>query len=287
MSAFGQPVTFNRKLYVRGAIPSTSGEDVLEYSPDCDQWAKLPPLEPIVDNFTLATLQGQLLVVGGRDESTHKNTRTILTFDEQSHEWIRSYPAMPRALARPAVIGYGDHLIVAGGECSDTNNWIPDVYILDIHSNKWILTSEQLPSPLGYYRMVLSADTLYLTLQFGSKDQSSDEKTVLRAHVPTLISGVMSGVWETFANIPYSHCSLIAIGNTLLTLGGTKKQFIFEPTTSVQIYSPTTKQWIKVGDLPERMSGCHCVSLLGELFVLGWYMNSSVYSSKPIFTTAL
>ena len=115
MRVYDQPVALNGKLYARGR--RRGAWTLLEYTPGDDQWTELPP--PPVYNFTVTTLKGQLLVVGGKDKSTDKITNTILTFDEHSQQWIQSHPAIPTALTIPAVIGYQDHLIVAGGYNSE------------------------------------------------------------------------------------------------------------------------------------------------------------------------
>ena len=117
---------------------------------------------------------------------------------------------------------------------------------------------------------MLIEDTLYLVGQ--------DTQTVLRAHVPTLISGAESGVWETLPNAPCSDSFPVAIGNTLLTVGGLTdaSDSIFAdpetlcayPTTSIQMYNPTTNQWSRVGDLPEPMGKPRCIVMNSELFEL-------------------
>ena len=268
MRVCSQPVAFNGKLYVRGRSRWTQSWGtwtVLEYTPGHDKWTDLPP--PPVKSFTIATLRGQLLVVGGEDKSTRKKvTNTILTFNEHSQQWIQSHPAMPTVLIFPTVIGYQDHLIVAGG-VNSKNNIIPDVNILDTTSNKW-KTAQSLPST-DECCTVLIEDTLYLVGQ--------NTQTILRAHVPTLISGAKSGVWETLPNTPYYYSSPVTIGNTLLTVGGRDNLAFFgDPTTSIQMYSPTTNQWMSVGDLPEPTFYPYCVIMNSELFV---FHGQSVYVS--------
>ena len=254
MWVYDQPVALNGKLYVRGLSGTWI---VLEYTPRHDQWTKLPP--PPVCDFTIATLRGQLLIVGGMNKTTRKVINTILTFDEHSQQWIQSHPAMPTALTYPAIIGYQDHLIVAGGWNSEGNK-IPDVNILDTTSNKW-KTAQPLPSTDSYYT-VLIEDAMYLV--------GRDTQTVLRAHVPTLMSGAMSDVWETLPNTPYYRSSPVTISNTLLTVGGRDKpSWDGNPTTSIQMYNPTTNKWTRVGDLPEPMEIRHCTVLSGKLFLLG------------------
>ena len=262
---YDQPVALNGKLYVRGVSKGTL--TVVEYTPGHDKWTELPP--PSVVNFTIATLKNcKLLVVGGEDKSTGKNTNTILTFDEHSQQWIQSHPAMPTALTIPAVIGYQDHLIVAGGVNSKGNR-LPDVNILDTTSNKW-KTAQPLPST-DYYYTVLIEDTLYLVGQ--------DLKTALRAHVPTLISGAKSGVWEALPNAPSYLSSPVTFGNTLLTVGGKDKPWRGKPTTSIPMYNPTTNQWTKVGDLPEPVHYPKCIVMNSELFELYTGYRSSVLIS--------
>ena len=265
MVVYGQPVELNGKLYVRGRNLSRGTWTVLEYTPGHGKWTELPP--PPVESFTIATLRVQLLVVGGKDKSTRKTTNTILTFDEHSQQWIQSHPAMPTALTYPAAIGHQDHLIVAGGYNSE-NNTIPDVNILDTTSNKW-KTAQPLPSKDDYYT-VLIQDIMYLVGQ--------DTQTVLRAHVPTLISGAKSGVWETLPNAPYYDSSPVTIGDTLLTVGG-KPLFGGKPTTSIQMYNPTTNQWTRVGDLPEPVHYPKCLFMNSELFELDTGYRSPVLAS--------
>ena len=249
---YDQPVALNGKLYVDGVSRVT--ETVLEYTPGLDEWTELPP--PPVDYFTIATIRGKLLVVGGMDKSTSKKTNTILMFHEHSQQWFQTHPAMPTALTYPAVIGYQDHLIVAGGYNSE-NNRLPDVNILAT-SNKW-KTAQPLPSTDDYHT-VLIEDTLYLVGQ--------DLKTALRAHVPTLISGAKSGVWEALPNAPSYSSSPVTFGNTLLTVGGSDKPLGGNPTTSIQMYNPTTNHWTRVSDLPEPVQYPKCIVMNSELFEL-------------------
>ena len=253
VSVYGQPVALDGKLYIRAGTLFSSDDKVLEYTPDRDQWTELP--SPPAYNFTTVILGGQLLIVGGEDKSTGQNSNTILTFNTLSKQWIQSHPAMPTALAYTAVIGYQDHLIVAGGRNSEGNR-LSDVNILDTTSNKW-KTAQPLPSTDDYSTLLIK-DTIYLV---GQKNQ-----TVLRAHVPTLVSGAESGVWETIPNTPFYRSTPVTVCNTLLTVGGTDLPGD-NPSTNIQMYSPTTNKWTKVGDLPKPVH-YYCVIMNTELFVV-------------------
>ena len=146
-------------------------------------------------------------------------------------------------------------------------------------SNKWI-TAEPLPCTDSYYSTCLIGDTLYLVGEV--------TKEVFRVHVPSLISRASSGVWESVASEPFYQLSPIAIGNTLLTVGG-NKALGGNATSSIHLYDPTKDQWTQCGDLPEEMNCCRCIELSGKLCVLGGdgisiiYIRS-VYTSIPSIT---
>ena len=252
-----QPVALNGKLYVRGR--SKEIETVLEYTPDHDKWTELPP--PPVKDFTTATLRGQLLVVGGEYKSTGKMANTILTFNEHSKQWVQTFPDMPTALTLPAARGYQDYLIVAGGENSTQVN------ILDTVNNEWI-TAQPLPSTDDdFYYTALSEDTMYLV--------GRHSRTVLQAHVPTLISGAKSGVWETLPNTPYFCSTPVIIRNTLVTIGGRAK-LGKKLMTRNHMYNPTTNQWTEVGKFSQPIDP-YGVVIDSILFAFGTYQSASVY----------
>ncbi len=274
MNVIGQPVAINRKLYMRGLSNWT--ETVLVYTPDQKSWTELPP--PPMYQINVATLRGRLLVVGGWDKSTEKKTDAIFTFDEQ---WFQSLPPMPKALTSPTVVGYHDHLIVIGG-CDSNHMDVADVNILSTTSNKWI-TAEPLPS-VDVYRTCLIEDTLYLVGQTTNK--------AFRTHVPSLISRARSGVWESIARLPFDWSSPIAVGNSLLIVGGSDDvdpELESIATSSIHLYDPTKDQWTQCGDLPEEMMRCCCIELSGKLYVLDGETECSislrsVYTSIPSFT---
>ena len=251
-------------MYIRGWSCST--ETVLHYIPGLDRWAELPP--PPVDDFTIAALRGQLLVVGGVDKSTEKITSTLFNFNRRSQKWVQLYPSMPTALASPGVIGYQDHLIVVSG-CNSELNRIPNVNILDTTCNKW-LVAEPLPTA-DCYSTLLIEDTLYVV--------GECTRAVLKAHLPTLISGI-EGVWESLLNTPCYWSSPVAFNNTLLTVGGSDKPRGGSLTTSIQMYDPDTTMWTVVGDLPEPMRYPRCIVINSALFVLGYSFVCTVYASR-------
>ena len=270
MELYGQPVVHNGKLYFSGFTQGHAS--VLEYTPDSDLWSELP--QPSVRQFTIATLKGQLLVVGGEDEQ-YTATNTILTFDEPSQTWIHSYPRLPSALTNPAVIGYQNDLIVAGGH-SSSGNKVVDVNILSVTKKMWPwVRACSLPNTDDYCT-VLIEDTVFLV------GQSTRSVQMLEAQTPGFISGVVatfisSSKWVSLPNTVDFQASPIAISNTLFTVGGSGDTYGGDPTTGIQRYDSTESQWTRVGDLPEAIRSCRCTVLSGKLFVFGGNGSKCVY----------
>ena len=217
-------------------------------------------------------MRNQLLVVRGRDKSTDMISDTILAFNDwRSQQWIASYPAMPTALTTPAVIGYQDHLIVAGGYNSEGGGML-EVNILDVRSNGWI-TAKPLPKlvPNCVYCgpcTMLIEDTLYVVGHPGS--------TLVREHVPTLVSIAKSAtkvdtfVWERLPTVKPDCSSLFVMEGKLFAIGGNEERRPWEPpTTSIHVLDPNTNCWSKAGKLPKRMSNSFPIHLSGELFLFG------------------
>ncbi len=267
-----QPVAINGNLYMNGSSNGT--QTVLVYTPDHDSWSVLPP--PPVNRFTIATLRCRLLVIGGVDKFTYRKTNTIFIFDPSSRKWVQPLPPMPKALTYPEVVVYQDYVIVNSGYDS-SHNLIADVNILDTTCNKWI-AAEPLPRTGDNYSTCLIGDTLYLVGQV--------TKEVFRAHVPSLISRANSGVWESVASVSLYWSSLIAIGNTLLTLGGSgSNERGGSAISSIHLYDPTKDQWTQCGDLPEKMCNCFCIELSGKLYVLGG--RSGVITIRSVYTSII
>ena len=279
MELYDLPVVLKGKVYVKERSNGTT--TVCVYTPDHDLWDILPP--PRVQSFTIATLTGQLVLVGGEEKSTGEVSNKIAVWDSQSRMWVHPYP--PKTTAQvPVALEYGGCLIVAGGLNSESQT-IPDVNILYTTRDKKWLTTKSLPIT-GCYWPVLIEDTLYLV---GDKT-----RVILRAHIPTLISQALSAIrpssqnaWESLPNAPFYYSSPVAVDNMLLTVGGsTNSDYLNpDPTTSIQLYNPTNNEWTRVGDLPEALINCNCTVLSGELLILGGWNRpfnfaSSVYAAN-------
>ena len=258
MNIHQHPVSLGGKVYAAGWDLGNKRPTVHSYTPSTDEWVELP--SPPVEDFGLAVLKGQLLLVGGKDNSTKKSTNTILLLDETSGDWVEAHPPMPLCMWSATVVGYGDYLIVT---CGFDDDWDMkgDVHILDAVNKKWISASP-LPVVTSYLYTVVG-DELYLV--------EWSLLRVLRAHIPTLVSKAEPSVWETLNKAPLNCTGTAAISNVLLSVGGTTDFEIECPSATDEIYQYNREkgEWQVAGKLPKDMWNIPCCVVGDELVVLG------------------
>ena len=288
--AAAKTVTINGKVYLG------YGEHILEYTPENDEWVELP--EPPVEDFDLAVLNNQLVLVGGIELSTGKRTNdmkketvdsdsdeesdndeseTELTtnkltvFDTSSRQWVHPYPPMATARSYPSAIVYQHYLIVAGGNDDDGNS-LSTVEVLDSVNSKFY-AAEQLPITCTEVTVVVISTNAYL---LGGISDGERTKAFLTVSLPALIYKATSQSkevdtptsWKTLSDSPLYLTAPFTSHHRLLAAGGEDDSK--EDSSHIYCYNPVTNQWEKVGDLPEPRWRCSCVVLPStELLVVG------------------
>ena len=114
------------------------------YDPRTQQWTKLP--EYRYEVFTITEFNNQLVVVGGKDKTTHKITNTVGMYCTSQRSWKQPYPPMNTPRSSPAVSTYYQRLVVAGG--CDGRGTLATVEILDTstYDSQWLfIASMSLP----------------------------------------------------------------------------------------------------------------------------------------------
>ncbi len=279
-------VANNNKLYTIGKIGDSQA--LHEYAPDQDEWIAL--LSPPIEKFTIATLQGKLLAVPVIDTSCTEAEASIFKLVEyhneelsfKRHQWILSDFTLPQLATQshPAVVEYSNYLIVACGQTDDPFaihasvedilrrpgiDSLEELWILHATNNTWISTTCPILGS-NFNTMLIVGNHLYVV---------GTDREVFIAHVPSLISRSVSHgkrMWEKITSIPSFLSSLVAVGNSLLAVGGAKDdEFGWGgiPATSIHSYDPAMKRWTKSGILPEKIYHYSCIKLSGKLYVFG------------------
>ena len=270
-----QSVIIEDLVYVCGA---NAGNDrdrctVVKLNLQRDEWTKLPQYS--VELFAMTSLASQLVLVGGRDPVTGKRTNQIALFT--SGNWANPYPPMNIARYSSTAVGVNNYIIVAGG-LNDLGH-ISAVEVLDVVSKRWYI-AESLPNPQSEFKSTLIGNILYL---MGGHDHTGLVKVVHNVNLNKLITEAVSKqatptFWQSIEGTPLKQPTPFNVGGSLLAVGGWDG--FFKPSSSIHLYQPDTKRWVKVGDLPIARYGCTCSVLTnGEVIVAGGYNGSSWLST--------
>ena len=271
MFNYPQVVVFNGKVYVGGGAASTNlqRQTVIIYDPQKDSYDTLPPYT--CKYFSIAVLNNQLVVVGGEDVRTNKKTNQLGVWNEQSKSWTHPLPPMTTACHSPSVATHNNRWLVVMGGVGD-GAYISRVEILDTTgSGEWYLAAP-LPQPCYWVSTATIGNMCYLLGGFTRERGTS--KKVFSLHLDELISQAVSqppgasapatlSPWMTLPDTLLTNSTGLAINGALLAVGG------WDGTT-IYHYQPSSRSWIKAGELPVGRWCCCCTVLpSGEVLVAG------------------
>ena len=270
MYGYSNVVVFMEKVYIGGGGASSNRKEqtVMIYDPKQDSCATLPPY--IYKYFSMAVVNNQLVLVGGEDVQTGKMTNKLGVWNEQSKRWTHSLPPMTTACHSPSVVIHNNRwLIVIGGYGDET--MLSRVEILDTTPNQWYQATS-LPRP--YYTLSLNTIGNMCYLLGGYTYGGIVSKNVFSVCLDDLISQAVSqpasasvpptpSPWQSLPDTPLANSTALAFNGALLAVGG-------GGSTAICHYQPSSRSWIKAGELPTGRSECTCTLLpSGDLYVAG------------------
>ena len=257
-----QSVVIGDTVYVGGGSADNNRNMCTVMKLEQDQWTKLP--EYTAKYFAMTSLANRLVLVGGQDTRNNKRTNQLSVFG--SGEWTHPYPPMNIARHSSTAVSFNNHIIVAGGY-DDKGRTSSSVEVLDVASRRWHI-AQSLPNPRSELKSTLIGNTLYLMGGFGSPT-----KTVHHVDLDELIAKALSNldtptIWQTLQEVPLIWSAPLSIGRSLLAVGGANNRM--NRSSSIHLYQPHTRRWVKVGDLPTARDCCTCSVLpSGEVIVAG------------------
>ena len=114
MHGYPRVVIFKEKVYIGGGHALSDREIiVMVYDPKQDSYDILPPYT--CKRFSMAVINNQLVLVGGRDVQTDKVTNKLGVWNEQAKRWTHPLPPMTTACQSPSVATHNRWLVVMGG----------------------------------------------------------------------------------------------------------------------------------------------------------------------------
>ena len=263
MSGAIQAVVIGDNVYVGRGLNSYNEDTVMVRSLQTGSWRTLPPCGR--QYFGMAVINNQLVLVGGVSTSNGRMSNVLSVWDQKSRTWTHPYPVMPTERHSPTVISYQKWLIVAGGNIGHALS--DKVELLDTVSGQW---NESSPLPGKYTGMssAINGNMWYLSRGFSSQGAN---KHVLSVCLDELISQAVSQLttpsrpspWQILPEAPLTHSTVLVLNGALLTVGGVD-------SSSIHLYQPGRRSWVKVGDLPNVLWECACTTLpSGEIFIAG------------------
>ena len=255
-------VVIGSKVYIEGE----KARAVMVYYDIYDnEMIKLPPLD--YQYYGMTAHNSQLVVVGGMHHSTHKKTNELSVWDTERSVWTHPYPPMTIPSSGSSVISYDRFIIVVGGRGEDCK-CLARVQVLDTTNRRWYQTTP-LPEPCVHLTSCVIGNMVYL-LGGWIRDVWTQNEHVFSVSLDKLISNALSpstgatpSPWSTLEDLPVKLSTALALQGSLLAVGGLG-------SSAIHAYQPSSKSWVKVGDLPREQWGFGCAILPnGELLVAG------------------
>ena len=230
-----------------------------------DEMNELPPLD--YEYYGMTAHNSQLVLVGGRHHSTYKKTNKLSVWDTEHSVWTHPYPPMTIPSSGSSVISYDRFIIVVGGEGED-GKYLARVHVLDTTNRQWYQTTP-LPKPCVHLTSCDIGNIVYL-LGGWIRDGMRPNEQVFSVSLDKLVSNALSPLtgatpspWSTLEDLPVKLSTALALQGSLLAFGGLD-------ISTIRAYQPSSKSWVKVGDLPREQWMCGCAILPnGELLVAG------------------
>ncbi len=263
MSSSVHSVVIGDTVYVGGGDADNDRDRCTVMKLEQDQWTKLP--ECNAHWFAMTSLANRLVMVGGYDPRNNNRTNQLAVFE--AGEWAHPYPPMNIARHSSTAVSFNNHIIAAGG--FDGKGYTSSVEVLDVASRRWYI-AQSLPNPRSSLKPTLIGNTLYLMRGW---DHTGPTKIVHHVDLNELIVKALSNLdtptlWQTLQEVPLVFSAPLSIGRSLLAVGG--RDDIDNSSSSIHLYQPDTRRWVKVGDLPTARYYCTCSVLpSGEVIVAG------------------
>ena len=276
MLGYPNVVVFKEKVYIGGGMASSNRErqTVVVYDPKQDSCDTLPLYTYVY--FSMAVVNDQLVLVGGREVQTNKKTNKLGVWNEQSKRWTHPLPPMTTACQSPSVATHDNRWLVVIGGIGDGAT-LTRVEILDITESLQWYKAESLPHPCYQVSSATIGNMCYLLGGFtkGNTERGASKK-VFGVCLDDLISQAVSqpasasapptpSPWQSLPDTPLALSIALFFNGALLAVGGNRPE-----SSAIHIYQPSSNSWIKAGEMPTERYASGCIVLpSGEVLVAG------------------
>ena len=274
-----QAVVLNNKVYVSPAdkldptgMMGFESNIICIYDVSGNSWKEI---QSATSQHALAVYNKQLVLIGGKDHSTHTCTNELRVLQNEDLKWTQPLPPMQTKRISASAAGTESHLAVAGGQ-KPVGFHPPPIDTVEIYDGQEWKVAESLPKPSYRMKSVLRRDTWYL---MGGKEQGQEiYYASLNDLIATTNPRITTSAWKKLPDVHFENCTPAVFMNELIAIGGNVavdrlNLFALLPpqyTSKIHAYCTSTQSWVYVGDVPDAYcSTCATTLPSGELFLVG------------------
>ena len=294
MTFYPQAVVLNGKVYLGGgrADDMDLSTVVTCYDIERNQWSALPRY--VYEFFAMATINSELMLIGGRSLFTTNTSRGIGVWNESLHKWTPEISVLLTARDAATAIAYDDRWLIVVGGRDDAYQSLSKVDIVDVMDNYRLYPGA--PLPQHAHKMTAAVVGSTLVLLGGFDDVNSLNNRVFSVKLDDLISQAVlsesesASLWQSLPNTPVVSCAALAFNGTLLAIGGSQPG---DPGwnseyTDLHVFNFGTRAWAEAGKLLTSRLKCACTVLpSGEMFITGGSSFVSGRFKKEVHIAAL
>ena len=215
---YATAVKIDEHIYICGGCCDDIAMErqVQVYSINHHTWSTLPPSPQY--RSQAASINGQLVLIGGREPSSRTVTNLMSTWNGQV--WHHELPPMPTKRVRPGVTTYQNLVVVAGGLGEDGWTLLSSIAVLNITTLQWSTQDNlTLPQPMLSMQLAISSEHLYVASADIAYDVATDTNTTTRIvwqlplaaleNALTTEGDNMSHQWTEIAPTSYYYSALL------------------------------------------------------------------------------
>ena len=216
------------------------------------KWQEQPALPIPLHHATAATYRGDVVVIGGANESIAQASNKVFSFHDG--KWSE-LPPLEHARAAAAAAVVNDKLVVVGGQ--NDKKLVPQTEVFDGQSWK---SAADLPTPREHLAAVSDGTYVYTV---GGRELSADQNSAAFERFDP-----ESGNWERLPDMPTPRGSFGAalVDGRIVAVGGE------EPTrvlATAEMYDISNQKWTTLAPIKTPVHG-EAVAAVGlTVYVIG------------------
>ena len=280
MTYHPQVVVIGEDIYIGGGHSTSDVASTVMHCKTTDGGVMTcKPLPPhVTENFGMAEVERQLILVGGTKLVDRKKIGKIYRWDTMSRSWKSVYRAVPTAQSSPCVVTYDNKFLIVIGGVAQSGQATDIVEKLELGTNKW---SKCFPLPIKASLMThaISGHTLYIGVNFGDFKMGPSRRVIYTdlnelIAKPDHIESASEDcklVWNTLPDAKLYYSALFATKcDCVYSVGGHNLTRRDREQVKTEIYSYNGNEWVLAGALHQPRYQCTC-SLLSDqkLIVVG------------------